>query len=197
MDRPDTRHSLIMRACDIGDAEAWEQLVGQYRRFICYVLGEIGIDNSDVDDVCQQVLVHLTKDLSTYDRSKGTFRGWLSAVIRNTAFTHLRSSKRRSVRLQRFGQELLVDEAEAMAPEVDALIEEEWTTYIANLAMERVRETFQGQAVRVFELGLDGMSADQVAEETGLSVQSVYTLRKRVKKRLYLEIRSLTEDLER
>lgn len=83
-----------------------------------------------------------------------------------------------------------------MAPEIDALIEEEWTTYIANLAMERVRATFQGQAVKVFELGLDGLSAEQIAEQTDLTVQSVYTLRKRVKKRLYLEIRALTADLE-
>ncbi|WP_346187446.1 sigma-70 family RNA polymerase sigma factor [Rubritalea halochordaticola] len=196
MDRPDTRHSLIMRACDVGDADAWQELVQQYQRFIYYVLGEIGIDHADLDDVSQQVLVHLTRDLASYDKNKGSFRGWLSAVIRNTALSHLRKSKRRSIRLQKFGQELQIDEADAMAPELDALIEEEWTTYIANLAMEKVRATFQGQAVKVFELGLDGLSAEQIAEQTDLTVQSVYTLRKRVKKRLYLEIRALTADLE-
>ena len=61
---------------------------------------------------------------------------------------------------------------------------------------EMVKEVFQGQAIEVFELGLDGRSAAEIAESTGLSVASVYTLRKRVKKRLYLEIRALVAELE-
>lgn len=48
----------------------------------------------------------------------------------------------------------------------------------------------------VFELSLDGHSAATIAEQTGLSVASVYTLRKRVKKRLYLEIRAVAAELE-
>ena len=63
-------------------------------------------------------------------------------------------------------------------------------------AMTRVRSVFRGQAVRVFELSLDGLPAAVIAERTGLSVSSVYTLRKRVKKRLYLEIRALVAELE-
>jgi RNA polymerase sigma-70 factor (ECF subfamily) len=81
--------------------------------------------------------------------------------------------------------------------EIDVQIEREWAVYVGNLAMKRVRNIFHGQAVKVFELGMDGMPASEIAEQTGLSISSVYTLRKRVKKRLYLEIRALAAELER
>jgi RNA polymerase sigma-70 factor (ECF subfamily) len=81
--------------------------------------------------------------------------------------------------------------------EINVQIEKEWATYIGTLAMKRMHNVFQGQAVEVFELGLDGMSAADIAERTGLSVSSVYTLRKRVKARLYREIRALAAELER
>ena len=36
----------------------------------------------------------------------------------------------------------------------------------------------------------------EISEKTGLTISSVYTLKKRVKKRLYLEIRALCSELE-
>ena len=86
---------------------------------------------------------------------------------------------------------------EISTPEIENIIEKEWAAYIASQAMNRVRENFQGQAIEVFELGLDGHSAAHIAEKTKLTVATVYTLKKRVKKRLYLEIRQLSSELER
>lgn len=80
--------------------------------------------------------------------------------------------------------------------EIDSLIENEWETYITNLAMDRVKKSFQGKAIEAFELGLSGSNAAEIASTTGLSVASVYTLRKRVKRSLLLEVRSLVKELE-
>ena len=88
------------------------------------------------------------------------------------------------------------EQDELRAPDIDGIIEKEWAAYVGSLAMERVRDSFEGQAIEVFELGLDGLSAAQIAEQTKLTVATVYTLKKRVKKRLYLEIRNLTSELE-
>lgn len=192
----ETRHSLIRRACNPGNDQAWEDFVGRYRRFICYILHEIGISKDDVDDLCQQVLLSLTQSLPSYDRSRARFRSWLGAVIRNSAFTHLRTLKRRGIYLTKFGEQMVVKDSQDVPGELDALIESEWKTYVSSLAMGRVRSVFQGQAMDAFEMGLDGRSADEIAEATGLAISSVYTLRKRVKKRLYLEIRALTAELE-
>lgn len=190
-----TRYTLLQRACDLNDAQAWEEFVEYYRHFMLYILSELGVAARDIEDVTQQILLALTRDLPGYDPERARFRSWLSTVIRNAAFVYFRKQKNRSKRIHMFGVEQSIAQ-ESQANEIDQLIESEWQTYIANLAMERVRRVFQGRAMEVFELGLDGLSIAEIAEKTGLQVSSVYTLRKRVKKQLFLEIRAIVADLE-
>ena len=190
-----TRHTLIRRACDTGDEAAWVEFDRIYRRFINYVLGQIGVPRDDCDDVTQQILFTLTRDLPGYDREKGRFRAWLSAVIRHAALAYLRRWRSDQARLGRVGADLS-SESRDRESDLDQRIEAEWTTYIANLAMERIRGQFQGRAIEVFELGLDGVPLEEICVRTGLTTASAYTLRKRVKKRLYQEIRALIKDLE-
>jgi RNA polymerase sigma-70 factor (ECF subfamily) len=190
-----TRYTLLQRACDLHDELAWEEFVGHYHRFIFYILRELGVHPDDIDDLAQQILISLTRDLAGYDRSRARFRTWLGTVIRNAALAHFRKQKNRTARIRVFGEEQGID-CMAQPAEIDQRIELEWAAYVANLAMARVKYVFQGQAIKVFELGLDGRSAAEIAAATGLSVASVYTLRKRVKKRLYLEIRALVSELE-
>lgn len=196
MENPNqTRYTLLQRACDLHDEQAWEEFVGHYHRFIFYILRELGVDDRDIEDLAQQVLLSLTKDISHYDRSRARFRTWLSTVIRNAALAHFRKQNTRRNYIRVFGEEQSLDAMEQPS-DIDQRIEQEWSAYVANLAMTKVKAVFQGQAIEVFELGLDGLSAAEIADRTGLSVSSVYTLRKRVKKRLYLEIRALVAELE-
>lgn len=190
-----TRYTLLQRACDLHDEQAWEEFVGHYRRFIFYILNEIGVAACDIEDVAQQVLLLLTKDLKGYDRSRARFRTWLSTVIRNAALAHFRKQNTRQNYIRVFGEQQSLEYMEQPS-DIDQRIEQEWAAYVADLAMTKVKAVFQGQAIDVFEMGLDGLPAAEVAEKTGLSIASVYTLRKRVKKRLYLEIRALVAELE-
>lgn len=191
----ETRHTLLLRACNQQDERAWQEIHENYRRFIRYILGEIGIDPDEAEDVSQEVLVTLTSSLPRYDRTRAKFRTWLSALIRNVALAHLRAARTR----RRYTERYQVDQQAILiesASELDSLIESEWETYVATIAMERVRKVFKGQAIEVFELGLNGCPAADVAEQTGMAIASVYTMRKRVKKRLYQEIRIITAELE-
>ena len=190
-----TRHSLILKICDLNNNQEWSRFALLYSRFIHYVLCKMGVNANDIEDLGQQVLLALTQNIETYDRSRARFRTWLSGVIRNVALTHFRKQKTRTAYLHVFGKDQSLNEVEK-SPDIQKIIESEWSIYIANLAMDRVRQAFQGQAVEVFEFGLDGLSASEISERTKLSISSVYTLRKRVKKRLFQEIRALTAELE-
>ncbi len=140
-------------------------------------------------------MVALTKDLANFDRDKGRFRSWLSAVIRNTAISYFRSKTRYQNRISDLQNEV-PDGTFGQPAEIDAMIEREWKTYIATQAFERVEAVFEKNALSVFELSLEGFSATEIAEKTGLAVASVYTLKKRVKKRLCSEMMALTAELE-
>ena len=80
-----THHSLLQRAVDLDDGKAWDQFVGQYRRFILCVLNQLGVPHNDLEDLSQQILIALTRDLSRYDRDRARFRTWLSTIVRNKA----------------------------------------------------------------------------------------------------------------
>ena len=150
-----TSHSLIRRACDLTDDSAWEEFVGQYRRFICYILVELGVRQEDVEDLAQQILFSLTKNLSGYDRSRASFRTWLSRVVRNATLNYFQQNRTRQVRLAEYGKDRAMG-TEMKGAEVEDRIQREWAVFVVNQAMEKVRGVFQGQAVQVFELGLAG-----------------------------------------
>ena len=191
-----TSYTLLQRAHDTDDDEAWDRFVVHYRRFIIYILREIGVSDNDLDDLTQQILIGLTRNLPKYDRTRSSFRTWLGTVVRNAATSHFRKLQCRPVDAYDMGDELPFRGVLQQPAEIEQLIENEWATYIASQAMAQVREAFKGQAIEAFEMGLDGRSAAEIAEVTGLSVASVYTLRKRVKKRLFIEVRALTAELE-
>jgi RNA polymerase sigma-70 factor (ECF subfamily) len=115
-------------------------------------------------------------------------------VIRHAALAHLQRQRR--TQQQIVSQWPEVPEPAGDESELDRRIEAEWTTYLANMAMSRIREQFQGRAIEVFEMSLDGRAIDEITAATGLTAASVYTLRKRVKRRLLLEIRTLIQELE-
>ncbi|MFD2257506.1 RNA polymerase sigma factor [Luteolibacter algae] len=190
-----TSYTLLRRAVDTADQDAWVELEEHYRRFIFYVLHGLNVHKDDIDDISQQVLISLTKDLPKYDREKSRFRTWLSTMIRNLAIDHFRKTKSQMRRIQGMG-EAVVFENMGKESDLDAHIEKEWSVYIVEQAMERIRTLFKGQAMEVFELSMEDIPASEIAERTGLAVSSVYTLKKRVKKALYLEIQELTANLE-
>ena len=194
---PPTKHTLIRRACDPSNETAWCEFFGQYARFIHHVLRQMDVHPDEIEDLAQQILVTLTRDIPGYDRDKGRFRGWLSAVIRHAALSHLAKQRNQKRHLAQYAATCVTSQRDSLhESEVERMIEEEWAAYVGNLAMARVREAFHGGAVAAYEMFLDGLPAAEIATRTGLEISSVYTLRKRVKRRLYLEIRAITAELE-
>ncbi|VGO18534.1 RNA polymerase sigma factor [Pontiella sulfatireligans] len=190
-----TSYTLLHRALDLGDDEAWERLVEHYKRFIYYVLHGLNANPSDIDDLTQQVLVRVLNSLKRYDKSRGSFRTWLITIIRNTAVSQYQKNASEQRRIDRLEVEGGFGSG-SQSPEIDAFIEKEWSTYIATEAMARVRSQSRSQAVEVFELALEGLCAAEIAEKTGLTLASVYSLKKKAKRLIYLEILELTAHLE-
>lgn len=80
--------------------------------------------------------------------------------------------------------------------DVEHLIEEEWMLYMTSFAMERMRKIFSGEAVNVFSLSLDGLSADEISKKLNITRDSVYTLKNRVKSRFITEVRAIMDEVE-
>jgi RNA polymerase sigma factor (sigma-70 family) len=192
----ETRHSLLIRAKDPSNEEAWAEFVTYYEKFIYHLLHRLNINADDFYDLVQDILVKLWKNLNSYEERRAKFRSWLAFVVRNTVYDYFDREKRRNKALRR-EHEIANHLRETPVTEVEAMIEKEWIIYVTDLAMQRMEKVFSGKAIRVFSLSLDGMSIEQIAEQLNLQKTSVYTLRNRVKARYIKEIHALMGQLER
>lgn len=191
-----TRQTLLMRAQDPNDGDAWEEFVIFYKPFICQILHKMNINYNDFDDLVQDVLLKLWKGLESYDKNKSKFRTWLSHVSRNTVISYFRS---RSIRPNiDNSDELETNNAFGSYSDSDLekIFEDEWRAYLCSLALDKVKKLFTGHAVEAFTLSQKGKSPAEIAEELGLSKESVPVLTSRVRKRFASELKSLVQTLE-
>jgi len=195
IDEDNTSYSLIGRALDLGDNDAWNLLLARYEKFIYYVLNDMNLFQSEIDDVAQNVLINLMSGLKSFDPNKGLFRTWLRRIIANSCISHIRKINSSSKNFSTF-----LDDWEVVGVKeesrFEAYIEDEWKTFVVNEAMRRVAKSFRGQAIDVFKLCLSGKSTEEIQELTGLTQWSVYRLKLRVKKGLVYEIERYLKNVE-
>ena len=187
-----TRLTLVDRARDPNDSQAWDEFIDYYASFIRMVLMQLHAPMDDLEDLSQIILVKLWQNLSTVElgRDHARFRTWLGTVIRNTFYTHCSQAASRKRR------ETNAAVADVVPPDIDDIIESEWRKHIIALVIKRLNASFSGKAMDVFTMTLDGKSVDDIASALELTKDSVYVLRNRVQSRFRKEARQLRSYLE-
>ena len=157
---------------------------------------KMNFDHHDAEEVVQQITLKAWKSLPEFNYSpdKGRFRSWLSRMTHNTVLDVIKSRQRYSNRLEKYKN---IDTLKKLsAPEIDSMANEEWQTYITNLAWKNVSPDFTEKVRLAFERSLKGDDAELIAEDLGLTKNAIYVYKKRVRERLTEEVRRLKEELE-
>jgi RNA polymerase sigma factor (sigma-70 family) len=188
-----TRQTLLLRACDPSDEEAWEEFNSYYHGFIQMVLKRLLFNSSDYEDLHQEILVKLWAKLKSYDQQKSKFRTWLSTVIRNTVLNYVKKKDKADKILAPKGEALFYAES---ANVLENHIQSEWETYASNLALEKIKLLFSEKAIQAFKLSLQDMSVSNIAKELDLTDNSVYKIKIRVISRLKEEIKFIRSKAE-
>jgi RNA polymerase sigma factor (sigma-70 family) len=187
-----TQPSLLLRIRRPHDAAAWRQFVELYAPLVYGFLRKQGLQDADAADVAQDVLrtVATRIDELEYNPARGSFRGWLFAVVHS----RLADFRRRSQR-----QRALLAQAAAIAPERDpaepssAEWDLDYQRQVFHAAAERVRGDFSEASWRAFWLAaVEGRAAKEIAAELGLSPAAVYLAKARVMSRIRAEVESIT-----
>jgi RNA polymerase sigma-70 factor (ECF subfamily) len=178
-----THISLLERLSDGRDAVAWHEFCTRYGDLIRNFARHQNLQQADIDDVLQDVLMALTKAMPgfVYDPSKGKFRSYLKTVTLHAIFARSRQ-KRGEVALE--DVKTAADAAAADAT-VDGVWDEQWRQYHLRQAMRTIESEFNDLDIAAFkQYGVAGRGAKEVADELGVSVDSVYQAKSRILKRL-------------
>ena len=190
-----TSYSLLERAINLDDQEAWNHLLDQYKAFVYFLLHKLNIHEKNADDLAQIVMIDLAQKINTYDRSKGRFRNWFGTLIRNRALESYRKASAENRKIDNYTASLSYF-ADHSPNEIDHTIEKEWKDYITMQAFEKLESSFHPKTIQSFKMELQGMSATEISKELDISINTVYSYKRRVKKSLMLEVRALIQDLE-
>lgn len=193
-----TRQTLLMRAINRSDEQAWNEFVEVYKRFIHHIIHRMNVPYDDREDLAQDVLMRLWEKLGTYDPEKGRFRSWLSYVIRNTVLNYVSKNKTNLKKIDRLTNDPSQNPEMKAGnnSEIEEMIEEEWKVHISTLAFENIKGLFSGKAINVFELSLKGLKNDEISQELDLPASSLKVLKSRVKSRYMAEVKRLINNFE-
>jgi RNA polymerase sigma-70 factor (ECF subfamily) len=181
---PNTSHSLLECARDLADATSWRRLLDLYSPLIRRWVGPYVAQPADADDVLQDVLSMLVRELPRFEHSgrPGVFRAWLKALAINRLRVHWRT------RRPAFGGDAVQERLHRLEdPESDLsrAWDEEHDRHVAQTLLESIRLEFQPATWHAFEATIrDGRPTAEVAAELGLSENAVLIAKSRVLKRL-------------
>ncbi|MCM8537029.1 MAG: sigma-70 family RNA polymerase sigma factor [Lentisphaeraceae bacterium] len=181
------------------DESAWNELVGVYNNYIFVIIRKMNVPTDDCDDLLQQIFIKIWKGFSDfeYGKNRSKFRTWLGAVSHSVVYDYFRKKKSLSSKQTMAAEESLSSNFSSITePEIEEIVEREWRIYISNLAMQNVKKIFSGNAIEAFELSMKEVPGEKIASQLGITLDSVYMLKSRVKKRLIEEIKMLKEHYE-
>lgn len=194
---PTTRHSLVLRLRSREDERAWTEFVELYEPLIYRLARNKGLQDSDAQDLCQEVLRAVASAIDRWDPdpAKGRFRAWLFRIARNLLIKFLTRQRRQ---LRGTGntsvQELLEAQADRES-DAEAEFAVEFRRRAFRWAADQVRGEFAPSTWQAFwKTGVENRPIPEVAAELGLTPGAVYVARSRVLARLREQVERLTEE---
>ena len=186
-----TTTETLLQGLAAGDNGRWARFYRDYapilEDFLASQIPEL--PHADIEEVISDALIAIAKIMPTYryDRKgKGPFHSFLYGIVKNKAVDRLRKYTRDAARLERF------------AAEPPVFSDDDWrrSTYDAALRRVWADPAIQGTSKLAFRRYVQlGEPAEQVAADLNLSVNALYHIRDRFKKRLKEEIAKLRGEL--
>jgi RNA polymerase sigma-70 factor (ECF subfamily) len=187
--------SLLERLRVAADPASWERLVALYTPLIRGTLGRYALQSSDVDDLAQEVLATVHRELPHFrhDLRTGAFRRWLRTIVVNRLRGFWRA--RRSAP-QALGDDLgaVLDRLEDPDSDLSRLWDQEHDRHVARRLLELIEPEFEPGTWQAFRLlVLEGQPTREVARALGVTPNAVRIAKSRVLARFRQEAEGLID----
>lgn len=169
----DAEDIRLMQLVSAGETGAFEELIERHQRLVTGTVARMLGNNSDVEDISQQVFVRVWKSARRYvPRAK--FTTWLLKITRNLVFNELRRRSRHaqsSLRVESADEERPIQDERTAAP--DATLLEQELQHAIDAAIAQLPET---QRMAVVLRRYHGLSYEEIADALNHSVPAVKSL---------------------
>ena len=200
-----TRSSLLERLKAWDDEAGWREFFETYQRSILGLAMKCGLSRSEAEEVVQDTMVAVARKMPDfeYDRSIGSFKGWLFTITRRAVGKQL--CKRQPGRAV---ESLGVDDDGETGhtghvtdlPDPGAGFEErweeDWRHNLWEMAMDRVRRRTKPKQFQMFDLYVNQqLPMDQVTQILNVNAAQVYMAKLRVSSAVRHELAHLQKKL--
>jgi RNA polymerase sigma-70 factor (ECF subfamily) len=191
----ETSVSLLERLADRPRDEDWRRLLELYQPLLRAWVARAGVAASDADDLVQDVLLVVLREVGGFERlGPGAFRSWLRTILAHRTRDYFRSRKYRPTATGDSDFLRTLDELEAPDGVLSRLWDRDHDEHVAAALLRRVQCDFAPATWQAFSRHvLENHPAATVAQELGLSLNSVLLAKSRVLKRLRQEMIGLVE----
>ncbi len=187
-----TSVTLLQRAIQC-DEVAWTRLMSLYRPLIFHWCRNSGIPAADVEDVAQEVLLAISKELANFQRARdGGFRAWVRGITRHKILDRYRRSSEPKALGGTDAHRQLQEVAFDVEP--DGADDADEAAWLYRRALDLVRVEFTAKSWQAFwRVTVDNCPTDLVAHELGITPVAVRIAKSRVLSRLREEVGDLLE----
>jgi RNA polymerase sigma-70 factor, ECF subfamily len=179
----ETSATLLERLNDRADSVAWRRLVDVYSPLINGWLRRHGVSAEDAEDLSQEVLGVVVREVSRFRHNGrvGAFRTWLRTITTNCLRQSWRSRRSRVQASGSLDITRMLDQLEDPASDLSRLWDREHDQLVLKRLLELIEPDFQPATWQAFRRQvIDGISAEKVAAELGLTVNAVLIAKSRV-----------------
>jgi RNA polymerase sigma-70 factor (ECF subfamily) len=191
-----TSLSLLARLRSSPESETWNRLVDLYAPLIRAWLRKYDVQDSDADDLVQEVLLAVSKDVGKFEHGgqPGAFRGWLKAILVNRLRKFWRARDHRPQARGDSDIDARLAQLDDPASELSQIWNRQHDQYVLRQLLALAEPHFAPNTWKAFcRVALDGARPDVVAEELEISLNAVCLAKSRVLRRLRLESEGLIE----
>lgn len=192
----ETSLSLLNRLRHSPENEGWNRLTALYTPLIRRWLRRYDVQDSDAQDLIQEVFLSVSKDLGTFDHpgQPGAFRGWLKAILINRLRKFWRSRDRRPQARGDSDIDARLAQLDDPTSELSQIWNREHDQYVLRQLLALAEPHFEPNTWKAFcHVALEGSKADVVAQEMGISKNAVIVAKCRVLNRLRQQSEGLIE----
>jgi len=191
-----TSPSLLERARNRADTQAWERLLTIYEPWLRGWLARHELQPADVEDVLQEILVAVSVNLAKFvhNGQTGAFRSWLRTILTHRVRNFLRGQRHRQALLAPGPLTDWLDQLEDEDSDLSRQWDLEHDRHLVRRVLASVQPEVNAKNWQVFQmLMINDRPVAEVAEHFAITPNAVYVAKARVLTKLREELRGLID----